>query len=181
MRKFWNTEFIISFFLPIVGLACIFFSNQITGILPVILGPAMIVTGAVRFVGESILVKRGDDTPPDMGTNFMFVVIGTLFLLRKGDPYVLIGVLWGLIGVWQSAVSFQRAIKKIRGRENALLDIGLSVFRLVLGVLLLLEPERHGIAHHVIILGLDILVDTARRPIRRLWELLRGEKLDERV
>lgn len=166
-------EYIVSFLLPLTGLACLFFSEYITSVLPWVLGISMLLLGGIRILFASLRILHGKPKVFSMGINFIFVVLGLLFLLQGESSMTLIGVLWGLIGVWKSALSFQRAAEAIHDQRRYVPDLLLSLFRLALGLLLLLEPEGESISHHIIILGLDILVDTAHHPLHHTAELLK--------
>ncbi len=176
MKKFLNVEFILSFLLPLTGIACIIFSTQITTALPYILGSAMIIGGGIRVVSETVIIIRQAEHTFNLGANFMMVVMGILFVVRGSASLMLIGVIWGLIGIWHSAVSFQRMANQLHRRERFIGNLLLGLFRLVIALLLLLEPEHRSISHHVILLGIDILADTARMPLRRLAALWSSRK-----
>ncbi len=176
MKKFLNVELILSFLLPITGIACILFSSQITSALPYLLGSAMIVGGGIRVVSEMMIIARREEHTFNLGANLIMTVLGLLFVVRGAGSLMLIGVIWGLIGIWQSAVSFQRAANQVHRRECFWGSLILGLFRLTVALLLLLEPEHTSISHHVILLGIDILADTARMPLRRLKHIISSRR-----
>ena len=176
VKKFLDIEFALSFLLPLTGVACIFFSPYITTALPYLLGAAMIIGGGIRVVSEIVIIAHRAEHTFHLGANFVIMVMGILFVVRGGNSLMLIGVIWGLIGIWQSAVSFQRMANAIHRRERFLGSLLLGVFRLAIALMLLLEPEYTSISHHVILLGIDILADTARMPLRHLKKLLEEKR-----
>ena len=178
MKRFLELEFLLSFLLPLLGVACILFSRPITVVLPYLLGAAMTVGGGIRVLAEFAALRRAQHTF-NLSSNFILLVLGIFFLIRGRTAMTQIGIIWALFGIWQSAASLERAANHYLLGEPFWGSLLLSLFRLAVAILLLHEPANENISHHVVLLGVAILADTARMPLRHLWDLLRSRRETE--
>lgn len=156
-------KFAVWLLFPIIGVACIFFPIQMTGILPVVVGGAMILTGAVHFLSIIVSAVRRESISAKPDISYVALVLGIIIVLPQTSSLTLIGTVWGLYGIWESAISLHEAISAISRRESPLGHFCAAAFRLGVALILLLDPSSH-FAEHVIILGFDILVDTCKGP-----------------
>ncbi len=90
--------FIATLLLPILGVACLLFSEQVAEHLPHILGAVMLFVGAADIVTD--LLDR-DSTPGKItvGTDVVMIVLGVVTLLNTHESLNVIAIMWGLLGL----------------------------------------------------------------------------------
>jgi uncharacterized membrane protein HdeD (DUF308 family) len=163
LTKLKIIKFIVSLIFPCVGVACIFFPVQMSGILPYVVGGGMIITGAVHFFALifSAVLRQPIAERPDI--RFVALILGIIIILPRTSSLVLIGTVWGLYGIWESCMSFHAGVRALSLRENSLGHFCAAALRLGIALLLLLDPTEHFV-EHIVVLGFDILIDTCRGP-----------------
>ena len=142
--------------LPLVGVVCLAAPHTVMGWLPYVLGGAMALVGAADLVVD---VRR-----PDQGTgrispgmDVVLVVLGGMLAVRGEASLDAVGFMWGFFGLAKAAYELDEAFCLWRAREPMLLALGTAAFELVLGLLLVAAPLAN-IEHHVLLLGVELLV-----------------------
>lgn len=167
MKKITRIEFILSFLMPLIGLSCIFFSEHLSVLLPYIMGAALIIVGGGRLIIGLLLMLRGYAGVVDVGSSIVILIVGIVAAIRGPNAVRMIGTVWGLIGIQESAQGIQSVISALHTRQRFAGTLAASIFRLVVALMLLFDPVAN-LAHHVIIMGVDILADTVKHPVHRL-------------
>lgn len=142
--------------LPVVGVGCLIFPSVAEEVLPYFLGIPMVLSG----VGSIVTVareKRLDAGRSSVGTAIVMCVVGVLIAVHGTKSTLFIGIIWGLMGLYKAAGSFDEIIDAIKAKEPFALSLALCVFQLVLAVLLILNPFAN-IEHHLLLLGLELIV-----------------------
>lgn len=90
--------FIATLLLPILGVACLLFSEQVAEHLPHILGAVMLFVGAADIVTD--LLDR-DSTPGKItvGTDVVMIVLGVVTLLNTRESLNVIAIMLSLIHI----------------------------------------------------------------------------------
>lgn len=141
--------------LPLIGLTCLLMPHLVTDYLPYALGGIMTLSG----LGGIIVVARGKDADADTrsaGTSIVMCILGIVILVHGESSISFIGVMWGLLGLFKAGREFDKVIHLIKTKKRCLVKLAFTIFKLVLSVLLILNPFAN-IDHHVIILGLELI------------------------
>ena len=146
---------------PLLGVACILFSAQVTAILPYLLGGTMIFTGLLMIF---LSVEEGDlfrSLTEEMAYGSTMVIMGIVFVLKGTAALPAVGTTWALIGTVKAAKSLHRTFQRIYYHKSCWASLLEFVVRLTLSILLLFNPldKIHG---HVVLLGLELLFSNIR-------------------
>lgn len=156
-------RFLVSLLFPCIGAACIFFPAWMSGILPHVVGGAMIFTGFVHFLTLILAAARRQPISAKPDISYVALILGIIIVLPQTSSLTLIGTVWGLYGIWECCTSLHEGILAISRREPVLGHFGAAALRLGVALLLLLDPSSHFV-EHVVVLGFDILIDTCKGP-----------------
>lgn len=156
-------RFLTTLIMPVVGALCIIFPNQITKYLPFVMGGAMILLGGLHISLRFAKALQRRDRPRRTDISFIIFVLGIVILIMGKSSVSLIGTIWGLYGLWQSCYSFHKGVMALHNREKFVMHFVICVIRLAIALLLLFDPEGE-FAHHIVILGIDIIIDTVKGP-----------------
>ena len=151
-----KVAFAATLLFPVLGAVCLLAPELVAEHLPHILGGVMLFVGAAAIV--TVLMDR-DSTPGKItvGTDIVMVVLGVVTLLNASESLNVIAVMWGLLGLEKAAAEIDEA-NAARGREGGwLAPLATGVLELVLGTMLLVAPLAN-LGHHVLLLGLELLV-----------------------
>lgn len=148
--------FIATLLLPILGVACLLFSEQVAEHLPHILGAVMLFVGAADIVTD--LLDR-DSTPGKItvGTDVVMIVLGVVTLLNTRESLNVIAIMWGLLGLEKAAREIDESLAAHASGAGWAAPLLTGAFELVLGAMLLISPLA-SVGHHVLLLGLELVV-----------------------
>ncbi len=148
--------FIATLLLPILGVACLLFSEQVAEHLPHILGAVMLFVGAADIVTD--LLDR-DSTPGKItvGTDVVMIVLGVVTLLNTRESLNVIAIMWGLLGLEKAAREIDESLAAHVSGAGWVAPLLTGAFELVLGAMLLISPLA-SVGHHVLLLGLELVV-----------------------
>lgn len=127
------------------------------------MGGAMILLGGLHISLRLAKAMQHRDKPHRTDISFVIFVLGIVILIMGTDSLSLIGTIWGLYGLWQSCYSFHKGVMALHNREKFVMHFIICVVRLGIALLLLFDPQG-AFAHHIVILGIDILIDTVKGP-----------------
>jgi len=140
----------------VVGIVCIFFTDQIHSALPYILGSVMLALGVID-TGRGILTKEHLRRDTKLTANgIVFFLLGIVVLCNRGNADHLIGAIWGTLGLVKGSEELNRAIYRFAHKEHYLGKLLRAGIELLLGFLLLIDPVS-SIHHHLFILGLELI------------------------
>ncbi|MGN1192398.1 MAG: DUF308 domain-containing protein [Dorea sp.] len=142
---------------PALGIICIFFAENVTFVLPYLLGGAMIIVGALiglsYFQEKRFLEKQSDE----LAYGIIMFIMGIAFLIKGSDALETIGITWAIIGIRKAAKSLNLAIRQIYSKKHFITLIVEFLIRITLALLLLFNPLEK-FSKHVVILGLELIV-----------------------
>lgn len=168
-----------------VGALCVAIPETIVEVLPYLLGSVMVFTGVASVVSvarDASLDPAGDvpepaEDAPDpadaapttrvklvreghrsVGASFVLVVLG-VFAIACGEQSIgFLGTAWGLVSLYKVGNEFDEALDLVRAKRHvAVVPTLLGLFELVLALLLILNPFAN-IEHHVIVLGIELVL-----------------------
>ena len=159
---------------PALGIICIFFAENVTFMLPYLLGGAMTIVGALigfsYFQEKRFLEKQSDE----LAYGIIMFIMGIAFLMKGSNALEAIGITWAIIGIRKASKSLIWAIRKIYDKEHFLVPIVEFLVRITLALLLLFNPVEK-FTNHVVILGLELIAVSI--PFTRLFPRTREKSM----
>ena len=152
---------VIAFLLIILGCICVFFTDRFYEKLPLLLGEVMVALGTVDVIRGFCTGEYKKKETKLTSNGIVNLLVGIVMLRLKSDSYILIGAIWGTLGLLKGSEELNKAICAIAGKEPFVRELLSAVIELVLGILLLLEPDGN-LHHHIVILGLELIVHGVR-------------------
>ena len=148
--------FIATLLFPLLGVACLLFSEPVAEHLPHILGAVMLFVGAADIVTD--LLDR-DSTPGKItvGTDVVMIVLGIVTLLNTRESLNVIAIMWGLLGLEKAAREIDESLAARTSGGGWVAPLITAMFELALGTMLLISPLA-SVGHHVLLLGLELVV-----------------------
>lgn len=144
-----------AFVLPAAGLLCLFMPHMIVDALPYILGVAMVMSALLWGTASLLDRKAGED--PRVGKALVLAVLGVFAMVQGLESIGFLGTAWGLLGLGKAGEEFDEAIAAIRAREPFFFSLAFNIVELVLALLLIVNPFEN-IEHHVIVLGIQLIL-----------------------
>lgn len=157
-----HVEKILSWLLPLVGLACVLFPAQITALLPFILGGVMVVTGLAR---QGLYLKKKEylaQPKREHASDLILVIMGLIILLKQSDAIGLMGTVWGLIGLQNVTEDLDDVFRAVAQKQRYRLRLLEAAIKLLLALALLFDPFDK-FATHIMLLGLEMIAVTFQR------------------
>lgn len=157
--------------LPLLGMCCLLLPEDVTIVLPFVLGGLMTVSGVGGIVyavasmnarkreGDAAADGSGeqrDDRPPVFGKAVVMCVLGCVILVQGHGSISFVGVMWGLLGLYKASDEIDEVLHAFKNKRPRVLKLAFTVFEMVLAVLLILSPFAN-IEHHVLLLGLELI------------------------
>ncbi len=162
----------LALLMVVLGIICVFFTDLFYEKLPFFLGEIMIALGTIDTI-RGIRIKEYKKRETKLTSNgIVYFLLGIVILYFKSNSYMIIGAIWGTLGLLKGSEVLNKAICAIAEKEHFLKELVEAVVELVLGILLLLEPDGN-LHHHIMILGLELII-TGWRHIRKT---IRSEKI----
>lgn len=150
---------IINMLMIINGLLCLIFPHKILQLLPTISGLTIIIKGIFNFIVE---FKNGGHKlleNLDFEKSIVSIAVGLGILIKQQDSLFLIGVFWGLEGLSYSTHLLNELFYRIHNNKKYYLLLIETIIEFSLSILLIFEPY-HSVEHHIILLGLELLLES---------------------
>ena len=153
-----------------VGIFCILFPTTFCDFIPLIVGVSMMLAGAFGiFIGIEMKQYRFHDTS-GLGEAIVLTLLGIVIIISQNASLLLLGVIWGLLGLGKGAKEINTFLYRAARKENFLFPLVIGILEIIFGLILILEPTEH-IAFHVIILGINMLLFSIKDPAPHKKEL----------
>ena len=147
----------------LVGALCIFFPSHVAGVLPFLLGGIMLIAGIVHGAVYLRDKRVLEDEPQWSGPDIILAVMGGAFLCAGSEAVGLMGVVWGIIGLWKAAGTIDQALRRMYRHQPALLLAAEAAIRIVLALALLFDPFEK-FSSHIVLLGLELILTNVKLP-----------------
>ena len=153
--------------LLVLGAACILLTRPVYRILPFLLGGVMMLAGAFHTLfGLWTQEYRWPETKLT-ANGIVYFFLGLMILFHHADADSVIGSIWGMLGLMKGSEALNAALYRFSRKEPCAAPGLLAAIQLFLGVLLLTDPSS-AVQHHVLLLGLELVVTG--------WQSLRESK-----
>lgn len=149
----------------IVGVLCVSITNRITEVLPYIVGGMMTVAGLANFIVALVRKEYRSLKTNQTATSIIAVALGIMIIIQKldpgNDPVMLISIVWGILGLFESAHAFNHAFKRIASSERCIYYLIKGLVECAVAFMLLYQPESER-AHflHIMVFGINLILDS---------------------
>lgn len=141
--------------LILLGIACMAFTELIHALFPFILGILMQAIGICQIY-RAIMLKEYENEETKLTSNgIVMVILGGVILYHYRDADPIIGAVWGVIGLAKGSETLNLAIYQGCKKKPYIRQSIHGLVELVLGILLLIDPDE-AVRHHVFILGIEL-------------------------
>lgn len=157
-HHFTNTKAgrVIAVIQTLSGVACMLISEQIYSIFPYIIGGLMMIAGLINTV-VGFRTKEFCKPETKMTANGVVqLLLGAVILYHHANADSLISSIWGVLGLVKGSEMLNASLYALSQKEPFLKKGILAVIDLLLGILLL--NDASAVKHHVLILGVELVV-----------------------
>lgn len=148
-----------------LGILCVSITNEITEILPYLVGGMMVLIGVIRFIialvnHEYRHLKTNQTASSLIVTALGIMVIVQQILPDNNSAITFIAIVWGILGLFEGAHALNHAFKRISNSERCVYFLIRGMLELVVAFMLLYNPQNEEIHHfHIIVFGINLIVD----------------------
>lgn len=141
------------------GVICIMFSEELLYLLPVICALVIVIKGAVGTVRG---IQNKDHISLDskgLEQSIVLLALGIGMLIKQEKDLFIVGIFWGLHGLKKSSEYLNEAFYNHYRKKRYFTLLLKSVVEFVLSIMLIFDPYTN-IGHHVVILGIELILDS---------------------
>ena len=149
---------ISSILLIINGLICLIFTDHILNLLPTISGGIILIKGMIQFFQGIRDKDYASIEQVNLEKSIVSIAIGIGILIKQNHSIFIIGVFWGLSGLMKAVNYFNIILYNITNSKKYILLTVRTLIEFVLALVLIFDPFKN-VAHHIIILGLELLLE----------------------
>lgn len=157
--------YIIAFAYLTVGVLCVAITNEITEVLPYLVGGMMVLIGATRFVIALINREYRHVKTNHTASSLIVTALGIMIIVQQILPdnnsaITFISIVWGILGLFEGAHALNHAFKRISNSERCVYFLIRGILELVVAFMLLYNPQNHEIHNfHIIVFGINLIID----------------------
>ena len=137
----------------VFGVILIIFPNEMGKAAPYVVGIMQLLYGCLNII-VSLKYPR---SRVKLGEGVISIVIGVVLLVQRGDSISILGVVWGMISLYEAGQEIDEIRKEKKISPVSIIKIIGIVISIVLAGLLMANPFEHFYTH-VRILGLEVIV-----------------------
>lgn len=153
-------NYIASSLIILNGLICIVYGDKLLPLLPIICGGILLIKGIIQCI-EGIKDKDyASLEKTNMEKSFILIAIGLGVLIKRNDALFIVGMFWGLSGLVKSANYLNIALYNFLNKDKWILILIKTIVEFTLSFVLIFDPFGN-LGHHIIILGLELILDGA--------------------
>ena len=149
----------------IVGVLCVSITNQVSHVLPYIVGAMMVIIGVWQFIQAIVRKEYRQVTTNQTATSLIITALGIMIFIEHLNPesdwaITFISIVWGILGLFEGAHAFNHAFKRIANSERCVFYLIKGIVEVVVAFMLLYQPEDHDIHRfHIIVFGINLIFD----------------------
>ena len=129
--------------------------SVVAGYLSIIIGALMTLVGGAGVAFR--LAGRFEEKTRGAGTSFVMATLGVVCIFYGDVSTNIIGVSWGLLGLYKVAGEYDEVVAKARRRKLDAVQLLLATAELGLSLLLIVNPLG-SMEHHVVVLGIELIL-----------------------
>ena len=153
-----NLGYISSALVIFNGIICLMYGEKLLPLLPIISGGILLIKGVIKLAEGIANKDYASLERTDMEKSFIYIAIGLGVLFKKEDALFIVGMFWGLHGLTKSVNYLNVALYNFNNKEKWILLLIKAIAEFALSALLIFDPFGH-LGHHIIILGLELVLD----------------------
>ena len=148
-----------------VGILCVAITNEITEVLPYLVGGMMALIGVTRFIIALINREYRHLKTNQTASSLIVTALGIMIIVQQILPdnnsaITFISIVWGILGLFEGAHALNHAFKRISNSERCVYFLIRGILELVVAFMLLYNPQNHEIHHfHIIVFGINLIMD----------------------
>lgn len=119
---------------------------------------AVIIAYGINFIITGIAEKTILKDTSKLVSAVTNILVG-IALIITGDNPVTLCVIWGVWSILREGTEIAELLPELIGKKIGFLDVGESIAIIVLSFILILEPTEHHIQFHIIILGIELILE----------------------
>lgn len=147
---------VLASLLGIQGLLYILFTNWIYSVFPYILGGTMSVIGLFDIYRGIATAEFKRSETKLTSNGIVMLSLGIVILIHSKNTNVIIGSVWGAIGLFKGSEELNMAICHRFSNKPFVGKAIHAIVELILAIVLLVDPLT-AIRHHLFILGLELI------------------------
>ena len=149
---------ISSILLIINGLICLIFTDHVFNLLPTICGGVILIKGLIQFFQGIRDKDYASIEQVNLEKSVVSIAIGIGILIKQNEAIFIVGVFWGLSGAMKAINYFNIILYNITNKKKYILLTIRTLIEFVLALVLIFNPFEN-VAHHIIILGLELILE----------------------
>ena len=150
-----RTAQLFAVLLIVLGISCMFFTEHIHAVFPLILGIIMVSHGLCKIYCGILTQEHKRPETKLTSNGIVLVILGCVILYHHKNADSIIGAIWGVIGLSNGLETINIAICHNFEKKPFIGKIIHGGIELLLGILLLLDPLE-AVEHHLFILGIEL-------------------------
>ncbi len=144
----------------VVGVLCVAFTSHIQNYFPYIVGGMTTAFGVGQFIAAIIRREYVHTYSNKTASSLVMIAIGIFIMVEHSSAYTIIAVVWGFLGLMESAHAFNHAFSRMARSKNCIFFLCKGIIEFVLAFLLLYEPsDAHHIYLHIMVFGVQLIFD----------------------
>ena len=153
--KFWKI-FKTALYL-LAGIFILIFNVKTYGYIEYIVGSIIILYGLCIII-EGIIDKNYFKEPNKLTESLTNILIGVVLLFTGSNIDSLCSI-WGVWSILREGKEMAHAIHHISEKKAGILDLIESIIIIGFSFMLILQPSEHHIQTHIIILGVELILE----------------------
>ncbi|MCD8371971.1 MAG: DUF308 domain-containing protein [Clostridia bacterium] len=140
------------------GVSCVVLTDTVQYVLPYIVGAAMCILGLGRFIIALANKEYRTVKTNQTAMSLIIVALGVMIIIENDWALEFISIIWGVLGLFETAHALNHAFSKIAASESCITHIIKALLEGVLAFMLLYEPSHH-ISLHIMVFGINLIID----------------------
>lgn len=152
----------IAIYVPI-AIIIIIFRERLLDHLNIIVGIPLLVFSLESLLYE-LYVKNYKNELNRIGEDLLSIILSSLIIFAFDDNLEIICIIWGIIAILSAVKELSKSIYEITALNKHIyfLVILQTLLQIFFAVLLIIEPEEEHASMHLVLLGVEILLESFR-------------------
>ena len=146
----------------ITGTLIIIFFHKILSILPYVVGSIMVLVNV-----EAIVVDTLEHDYSHTGYKLGIITLGIIIMTAVRNDFEAICIIWATISIINGGRGLIKSATEITKSKISILGLLIALISIILSIFLILHQNEEHIQSHIILLGIEIILDGVRILIRK--------------
>lgn len=162
----------------IAGILIIIFNKAIFAYVEYVVS-AVIIAYGINFIIRGITNKSLFKDTSKLVSAVTNILVGIALILTGDDPVTLC-VIWGVWSILREGTEIAELLPELIEKKVGFLDLAESIAIIVLSFILIMEPTEHHIQFHIIILGIELILEVLfplfNKLIEKIYEKVKAKR-----